>query len=100
MLNDWSHKVQAISKKYCPGNIKILPSLSQSVWKTRFNFGHQMPCMDNNTAYFPLPNIYLYDTQDIKSNLKRMTDLQDSFKLTKLVSPCPAKVSWILDSSI
>ena len=22
MLNDWSHKVRAILKKYCPGNIK------------------------------------------------------------------------------
>ena len=47
MLNDWSHKVRAILKKYCPGNIKeILPS-SQSVWNTLFYFGHQKLCMDN-----------------------------------------------------
>ena len=51
MLNDWSHKVRAILKKYCPGNIKkILPS-SQSVWNTRFYFGHQKLSMDNNTQY-------------------------------------------------
>ena len=48
MLNDWSHRVRAILKKYCPGNIKkILPS-SQSAWNTRFYFGHQKLCMDNN----------------------------------------------------
>ena len=29
----------------------ILPSLSQSAWNTRFHFGHQKPCMDNNIAY-------------------------------------------------
>ena len=52
MLNDWSHKVRAILKKYCPGNIKkILPS-SQSAWNTRFYFGHQKLCMDNNTLIF------------------------------------------------
>ena len=51
MLNDWSHKVRAIFKKYCPGNIKrILPS-SQSAWNTRFYFGHQKLCMDNNRIY-------------------------------------------------
>ena len=51
MLNDWSHKVRAILKKYCPGNIKkILPS-SQSAWNTRFYFGHQKLCMDNNIIY-------------------------------------------------
>ena len=50
MLNDWSHKVRAILK-YCPGNIKkILPSLSQS-GNTRFYFGHQKLCMDNNKQY-------------------------------------------------
>ena len=49
MLKDWSHKVRAILKEYCPGNIKkILPS-SQSAWNTRFYFGHQKLCMDNNT---------------------------------------------------
>ena len=58
MLNDWSHKVRAISKKYCPGNIqKILPS-SQSAWNTRFYVGHQKLCMDNNMLYFiPYPII-------------------------------------------
>ena len=51
MLNDWSHKVRAILKKYCPGNIKkILPS-SQSAWNTRIYFGHQKLCMDNNHKY-------------------------------------------------
>ena len=51
MLNDWSHKVRAILKKYCPGNIKrILPS-SQSASNTRFYFGHQKLCMDNNIIY-------------------------------------------------
>ena len=51
MLNDRSHKVRAILKKYCPGNIKkILPS-SQSAWNTRFYFGHQKLCMDNNVKY-------------------------------------------------
>ena len=51
MLNDWSHKARAILKKYCLGNItKILPS-SQSVWNTRFYFGHQKLCMDNNSLY-------------------------------------------------
>ena len=28
--------------------IIILPSLSQSAWNTRFYFGQQKPCMDNN----------------------------------------------------
>ena len=38
-------------QKYCPGNIKkILPS-SQSGWNTRFYFGHQKLCMDNNVKY-------------------------------------------------
>ena len=42
---------RAISKKYCPGNIKkILPS-SQSAWNTRFYFGHQELCIDNNNIY-------------------------------------------------
>ena len=51
MLNDWSHKVRAILKEYCPGNIKkLLPSLSQS-GNTRFYFGHQKLCMDNNIYY-------------------------------------------------
>ena len=51
MLNNWSHKVRAILKEYCPGNIKkLLPSLSQS-GNTRFYFGHQKLCMDNNTRY-------------------------------------------------
>ena len=51
MLNDWSHKVRPILKEYCPGNIqKILPS-SQSAWNTRFYFGHQKLCMDNNNNY-------------------------------------------------
>ena len=58
MLNDWSHKVRAILKKYCPGNIeKILPS-SQSAWNTRFYFGHQKPCMDNNEQYLQLKDKY------------------------------------------
>ena len=57
MLNDWSHKVRAILKKYCPGNIKkILPS-SLSAWNTQFYFGHQKPCMDNNIDYFLPRNI-------------------------------------------
>ena len=30
---------------------RILPSLSQSAWNTRFYFGHQKPCMDNNKYY-------------------------------------------------
>ena len=52
MLNDWSPKVRAILKEYCPGNIKkLLPSLSQS-GNTRFLFGYQKLCMDNNTSYF------------------------------------------------
>ena len=43
--------------KYCPGNIKtILPS-SQSAWNTRFYFGHQKLCMDNNDYYFC---VYVY----------------------------------------
>ena len=58
MLNDWSHKVRAILKKYCPGNIKkILPS-SQSAWNTRFYFGPQNLCMDNNTLYCTFQNIF------------------------------------------
>ena len=32
--------------------IIILPSLSQSAWNTRFYFGHQKPCMDDNMKYF------------------------------------------------
>ena len=53
-LNDWSHKVRAILKKYCPGNIqKILPS-SQTAVNTRFYFGHQKLCMDNNKQYCSL----------------------------------------------
>ena len=52
MLNDWSHKVRAILKEYCPGNIKkLLPSLSQS-GNTRFYFDHQKLCMDNNLVYW------------------------------------------------
>ena len=51
MLNDWSHKVRAILKEYCPGNIKkLLPSVSQS-GNTRFYFGHQKLLMDNNAKY-------------------------------------------------
>ena len=39
-------------KNYCPGNIKkILPS-PQSAWNTRFYFGHQKLCMDNNQYYY------------------------------------------------
>ena len=61
MLNDWSHKVRAILKKYCPGNIKkILPS-SQSAWNTRFYFGHQKLCMDNN--YIILDGSFSGDTR-------------------------------------
>ena len=48
MLNDWSHKARAI--------LIILPSLSQSAWNTRFNFGHQKPCMDNNMINCLMPN--------------------------------------------
>ena len=59
MLNDWSHKVRAILKEYCPGNIKkLLPSLSQS-GNTRFYFGHQKLCMDNNYLYFVLLFLFL-----------------------------------------
>ena len=46
MFNDWSHKVRAILKNIARA-IKILPS-SQSAWNTRFYFGHQKLCMDNN----------------------------------------------------
>ena len=51
MLNDWSHKVRAILKRYCPGNIKKILPCSQSAWNTRFYFGHQNLCMDNNVQY-------------------------------------------------
>ena len=34
-----------------PGQLIILLSLSQSTWNTRFYFGHQKPCMDNNHIY-------------------------------------------------
>ena len=58
MLTDWSHKGRAILKKYCPGNIKkILPS-SQSAWNTRFYFGHQKLCMDNNMYYSFQNNVH------------------------------------------
>ena len=58
MLNDWSHNVRAIFKKYCPGNIKkILPS-SQSAWNTRFYFGHQKLCMDHNHNYTRFSDIF------------------------------------------
>ena len=68
MLNDWSHKVRAIFKKYCPGNIKrILPS-SQSAWNTRFYFGHQKLCMDNNYEYFALSAVCL--SIEVKSDVK------------------------------
>ena len=51
MLNDWSHKVWAILKEYCPDNFKkILPS-SQSAWNTQIYLGHQKLCMDNNKTY-------------------------------------------------
>ena len=43
MLNDWSQQARAI--------LMILPSLSQSTWNTQFYFGHQKPCMDNNSLY-------------------------------------------------
>ena len=60
MLNDWSHKVRAILKKYCPGNIKkILPS-SQSAKNTRFYFGHQKLCMDNNHKYHRTLGMFFY----------------------------------------
>ena len=63
MLNDWSHKVRAILKKYCLGNIKkILPSLSQSAWNTRFYFGHQKSCMDNNNVYCSSELVIGYDS--------------------------------------
>ena len=51
MLNDWSYKVRAILKQYCPGNIKKILPFSQSAWNTRFYFGHQKLCMDNNMNY-------------------------------------------------
>ena len=35
---------------------KILPS-SQSAWNTRFYFGHQKLCMDNNHLYWMKKNI-------------------------------------------
>ena len=50
MLNDWSHKVRAILKNTARQYQKILPS-SQSAWNTRFYFGHQKLCMDNNIKY-------------------------------------------------
>ena len=53
MLNDWSHKVLAILKKYCPGNIKKILPCSQCAWNTRFYFGHQKLCMDNK-VYCPV----------------------------------------------
>ena len=72
MLNDWSHRVRAILKKYCPGNIKkILPS-SQSAWNTRFYFGHQKLCMDNNTLYcceLLIQRAYLEVTGNFPSNM-------------------------------
>ena len=49
---------------YCPGNtilflnmrrftsITLFPSLSQSVWNTRFYYGHLKPYMNNNAVYF------------------------------------------------
>ena len=52
MLNDWSHKVRAILKEYCQGNIKRILPASQSAWNTRFYFGHQKLCMDNNYIIF------------------------------------------------
>ena len=68
MLNDWSHKVRAILKEYCPGNIKkLLPSLSQS-GNTRFYFGHQKLCMDNNKTYLSiLADIKQYFRQNLSN---------------------------------
>ena len=75
MLNDWSHKVRAILKKYCPGNIKkILPS-SQSAWNTRFYFGHQKLCMDNNSLYSRLCQLHLFYTVDFLNITDRATSL-------------------------
>ena len=45
---NWSHKVRAILKKYCPP--------SQSAWNTRFYFGHQKLCMDNIFIYWACTN--------------------------------------------
>ena len=38
-------------KKYCLGNIFLILPSSQSAWNTRFYFGHQKLCMDNNVKY-------------------------------------------------
>ena len=49
MFNDWSHKVRAILKKYCPGNIKknIALLVTKRVEYTILFW----PPMDNNMLY-------------------------------------------------
>ena len=82
MLNDWSHKVRPIFKRYCPGNIKkILPSLSQS-GNIRFYFDHKKLCMDNNIVYLYRNNIHLAEylhnltlIQSIRHSLRNLTIL-------------------------
>ena len=46
------HIVRAILKEYCTANIKKILPVSQSAWNTRFYFGHQKLCMDNNRFYW------------------------------------------------
>ena len=47
------HIVRAILKEYCTANNKKILPASQSAWNTRFYFGHQKLCMDNNDNYYP-----------------------------------------------
>ena len=88
MLNDWSHKVRAILKEYCPGNIKkILPSLSQS-GNTRFYFGHQKLCMDNNVFSFV----------HLKTYIDAFFALQDAISINNIVSYTHCELSAVLFS--
>ena len=95
MLNDWSHKVRAILKQYCPGNIKkILPS-SQSAWNTRFYFGHQKLCMDNNVTYFK--NKMSTDVHDIDMSLVKKVISQISKPLTRICNMSDSRLSNFID---
>ena len=57
---------------------KILPSLSQSAWNTRFYFGHQKLCMDKNISYFTKSvcthELERAHTHDFTSGCMRLTN--------------------------
>ena len=64
MLNDWSHKVRAILKKYCPGNIKKYcpPHKARGI--------HDFILATKSSVWIIIPNNIIYFVNDIYSEYK------------------------------